>query len=117
MPAAPILQCPRCKEYISSDAKTCRFCSRPLDEQTVQRAVAEQARENKTYRRNQYLKHMLIGAGVFALGLVITIGTYAAAASSESGGHFVITYGFIAGGALDFLYGLVGCIGEMISKD
>ena len=117
MSAAKILQCPGCKEYIASDAKTCRFCSRPLDEQTVQRAVAEQAKENRTYRRNQYLKHMLIGLGVFVLGLVITISTYAAAAASPSGGHFVITYGFIAGGALDFLYGLVGFIGELRSKD
>jgi hypothetical protein len=117
MSRAKILQCPGCKEYISSDARSCRFCFRPLDEQTVERAVAEQAKENRTYRRNQYLKHIPIGLGVCALGLVITIGTYAAAASSPTGGHYVIAHGLIVGGALDFLYGLFGWIGELRSKD
>jgi hypothetical protein len=117
MANAPILQCPNCKEYISSDAKTCRFCHTPLDERTVQQAVVAQAKENKKYRRGQYQKHMLIGLGLFALGLVITVGSYVAAASSEGGGHFVITYGMVAGGALDFFYGLVGWMGELRSKD
>ncbi|HVG33205.1 MAG TPA: zinc ribbon domain-containing protein [Pyrinomonadaceae bacterium] len=117
MPAAPVLQCPSCKEYISSDAKSCRFCHTPLDERTVAQAVATQAKENSKYRRGQYQKHMLIGIGLFFLGLVITIGTYAVAASSQQGGHYFITYGLIISGALDFLYGLFGWIGELRSKE
>jgi hypothetical protein len=117
MSAARILQCPRCKEYIASDAKSCRFCHTPLDAKTVEQAVAAQAKENRTYRRHHYQKNMLIGTGVFALGLIITIGTYAIAASSPTGGHYVITRGLLIAGALDFLYGLTGWIGELRSKE
>jgi hypothetical protein len=83
----------------------------------VGQAVAAQARENSKYRRGQYQKHMLIGIGLFFLGLVITIGTYAIAASSERGGHYFITYGLMISGALDLIYGLVGWIGELRSKE
>ncbi len=114
---APILQCPNCKEYISSDAASCRFCHTPLDERTRQQAVAVAAKENRTYRRRHYQKYMLVGAGLFVLGLVITVGTYAAAASSRGGGHYVITFGLIASGVLNFLYGLFGWFGELRSKD
>jgi hypothetical protein len=70
-------------------------------------------KENKRYRRKQYALHMLIGAGLFTLGLIIIIGTYSVAASSEQGGHYVITYGLVLSGLGDFLYGLVGWIGEL----
>jgi uncharacterized membrane protein YvbJ len=108
-----VFQCPRCHEFIASDAKSCRFCSTPVDAKTAQLAVDAQEKENKRYRRKQYARHMLIGTGLFALGLIVTIGTYSIAASSEQGGHVVITYGLILSGAGDFLYGLVGWIGEL----
>ncbi|HEX3557819.1 MAG TPA: hypothetical protein VHU19_01355 [Pyrinomonadaceae bacterium] len=111
-----ILQCPGCKEYIASDAERCRFCSRPLDAQTIRIAVAAQQKENKSYRRRHYLKYMLTGLGIFVVGLVITVGTLAMAASSPGGGHFFITWGLMLAGAGNFLYGLVGVIGEMFSK-
>jgi hypothetical protein len=116
MSAAPILQCPSCKEYISSDARSCRFCHTPLDQQTVAKAVAAQARENSAYRRRHYQKHLLIGLGLFFLGLIITFGTYSMAASSQGGRNYIITYGLLVTGALDFLYGLFGWIGELRSK-
>ncbi|HZT60570.1 MAG TPA: hypothetical protein VFA21_18340 [Pyrinomonadaceae bacterium] len=111
-----ILQCPSCKEYIASDAERCRFCSRPLDAQTKQTAAAALQKDNKRYRRSHYLKYMLTGAGVFAVGVVITVGTIAMAASSEGGGHFVVTWGLMLVGAGNFLYGLIGIIGETFSK-
>ena len=110
-----ILQCPGCKEYIASDSERCRFCSRPLDAQTIQTAVAAQQKENKKYRRGHYTKYMLTGAGLFVVGLVITVGTYAMATFS-SGGHVVVTWGLMLVGAGNFLYGLVGVIGEAFSK-
>lgn len=80
------------------------------------RAVAAQAKENSVDRRRQYRKHLLVGPGVFFLGLIITLGTYSVAASSQGGGNYVITYGLLVGAALDFIYGLTGWIGELSSK-
>jgi uncharacterized membrane protein YvbJ len=114
---APVLQCPSCKEYISSDAKSCRFCHTPLDERTRQQAVAATARENRAYRRRHYQKHLLIGAGLALLGLVITVGTYTLASYSREVSHYIIMHGLMAGGVLDFLYGLFGWFGELRAKD
>jgi len=111
-----VFPCPSCKEFVASDARECRFCRTPLDEATIRRGVEAQAGENKRFRRGHYWRHLLIGAGLCALGLVITFGTVAAAVESEGASGFVITYGLIAAGALDFLYGVVGLIEEMFSK-
>lgn len=110
MAQSRIFQCPNCREYISTDAKTCRFCSTPVDAQTAQTAADAQAVENKQYRRKQYARHIMIGGGIFALGLVITVGSYF---SASEGGSFVITYGLMLVGAGDLLYGLAGWIGEL----
>jgi hypothetical protein len=110
---ARVFQCPACKEYIASDARTCRFCKAPIDAQTAQSAAAAQEVENRLYRRKQYARHIWSGAGVFALGFVITVGSYALAAFSRGGGGFVITYGLMLVGAGDLLYGLIGWLGEL----
>lgn len=113
MSYARVFQCPRCHEFIATDAKTCRFCSTLIDARTAQLAADAQEKENKQYRRRQYARHMLIGGGLCALGVLVTVGTYSAAAISPEGGHFIITYGLMLSGAGDFLYGLVGWLGEL----
>ena len=108
-----VFQCPGCHEFIATDAKSCRFCSIPIDAQAAQLAADAQEIENKQYRRKRYARHMLIGAAVFALGLFITVGTFTAAVSSEQGGHYVITFGLLLSGAGDFIYGLAGWLSEL----
>ena len=114
--AVPIIQCPHCKEYISADAKSCRFCSALVDPATVQAAIATQAAENRSYRRKNHGKTMLIGVGLFVLGLAITVGTYALASMQEGGGHYFVTYGLMLVGALNFFRGFVGWLGELGKK-
>jgi hypothetical protein len=116
MPDVKVFPCPNCKEFVASDARVCRFCKTPLDETAIQRGVEAQAGENKRFRRGHYRRHLLVGGGLCALGLVITIGTFTAAATSREGGSYVVTYGLIFVGGIDFLYGLVGLIEEMFSK-
>jgi hypothetical protein len=113
MSQARIFQCPNCHEFISTDATKCRFCSTPIDAQIAQAAANAQADENRKYRKKQYAKHMLIGGGLFAAGFLITIVTLVAAAMSEGGGHYLITWGLMLTGGADFLYGLVGFLGEL----
>ena len=108
-----VFQCPTCHEYIATDAKACRFCNAPVTPEVAKAAADAQAAENRSYRRKKYLMHMVSGGGLAALGLIITIVTYIMAAASEGGGHFVITYGLILVGGGNFLYGLVGWLGEL----
>jgi hypothetical protein len=100
MSQAAIFQCPQCKEYIASDATQCRFCKAPIDQNARAQAIDNLAQENKRERRKDATKHMLVGLGLFVLGLVITVGSY-----SVGGGSYVITYGLILSGIADFIYG------------
>lgn len=110
MPHVRVFPCPRCQEFIATDAKICRFCAAPIDAETAQSAADAQDKENGRYMRRRYARHMLIGAGLFAAGVVITLLTFSAAAYSEGGAHFVVLYGLILYGAGDFLYGLAGLL-------
>jgi len=105
-----VFRCPSCHEFIAADATKCRFCSAPLDAETAKSAAAAQEKENKLYRRKHYARHMFIGVGLFALGLVIT---YTPAVSSLGGGYRPINYGLMVSGFGDFIYGLAGWLGEL----
>src|ERR1044071_8173389 len=108
MSAAPIIQCPGCKAYISSDAATCRFCGRPLDQQTRQAAaVAQQVEHNADYKKQSF-RSMLTGLAMMIVGIAVTAGTYAMAASSRGGGRYVVTWGLIIFGGWRFVKGLMG---------
>ena len=112
MSASPIIQCPGCKEYISSDAAACRFCQRPIDPQTRQVAAAAQQVANSSEHKKQSFRKMLIGLALMVVGIAITAGTYAAASSSRGGGRYVVTWGLIVFGGLRFFQGLFGWVGE-----
>ena len=64
-----------------------------------------QSPEVKAERRGKYAKHILFGALWGIGGAVVTLATYSAA---EPGGTYVITWGAMGFGALEFLYGLSG---------
>ena len=110
MSAVQILQCPGCKEYIASDATSCRFCHRPIDPQTRQTAAAAWQAQNRDEATRSARNNMLIGLGLAVVGIAISIGTYAAAASSRGGGRYVVTYGLIIVGGLRFVQGLLGWV-------
>jgi uncharacterized membrane protein YvbJ len=112
MSAAPIIQCPGCKEYISSDAVKCRFCQRPLDAQTRQAAAAVQEVEQSSHRKQQSMRTMFIGLAMLVIGIAITVGTYAMASSSSGGGRYVVTWGLIVFGGFRFFQGLIGWAGS-----
>ncbi len=111
MSTAPIIQCPGCNEYISSDAVACRFCKRIVDQQTRQAAAAVREVENRAEHKKDSFKNMPLGLGLMIVGIAITAGTYAAAASSRGGGRYVITWGLIVFGGLRFFKGLMGWAG------
>ena len=80
-----VFRCPSCHEFIAADATKCRFCSAPLDAETAKSAAAAQEKENRLYRRKHYARHIFIGIGVFALGVVLKV-TYPAESHSVHGG-------------------------------
>ena len=116
-----VFRCPSCHEFIAADATKCRFCSAPLDAETAKSAAAAQEKENRLYRRRHYARHIFIGVGLFALGLVIKLATYTSPLSSlrpehdysPHGGFYYVTYGLMLSGGGEFIYGLAGWWDEL----
>ena len=50
------------------------------------------------------MRNLVVGGLIFAVGLLVTIGSYSAA---SGGGHYVVAYGAIIVGAIQFFVGLV----------
>ena len=106
-----VFPCPRCQEFIATDARSCRFCFTPIDPQSAQLAADAQDKENVRYMRRRYLRHMLIGAAIFIGASALSVGSFAAAYYSPTGGYYIVVYGFVLYGAGDFIYGLAGLLG------
>jgi hypothetical protein len=50
-------------------------------------------------------RNMVFGGILFAVGLMITVGSYSSAA--DGGGRYIVAWGAMIFGALRFIYGLV----------
>src|SRR5215469_14952145 len=57
--------------------------------------------------RNRGMRQIAIGAAIFAVGLVITIVTYASASSSATGGTYFVAYGPMIVGAITVIRGFI----------
>ncbi len=60
-------------------------------------------------RSNDGGRDMIMGAIICFIGILITIGT---ASAARSGGTYVVAYGAIIVGAIQFLRGLINLMGE-----
>jgi hypothetical protein len=68
--------------------------------------IVERADQSKNERRVAGRRHMITGAIVCAVGTVITVWSYTAA-EEGGGGHYVIAWGAIVFGAIQFFRGLI----------
>src|SRR5215469_6771904 len=57
--------------------------------------------------RKRGMRQVIIGASIFAVGLVITITTYSHAATSSTGGTYFVAYGPMILGAITIVRGIV----------
>lgn len=106
-----VFPCPRCNEFISTDADRCRFCATPIDKQAAQLAADVQDKENVRYMRRRYARHMVTGGAIFLVATAFSVATLLSAVYAETGGYVVLVYGLILYGAGDFIYGLTGVSG------
>jgi hypothetical protein len=74
----------------------------------------QESPEGKQALAQKYLRHMGYGALWAIGGTIVTVVTYEAASSSSSGGSYVIAWGAILFGVIDFFRGLFGW---MANKD
>jgi hypothetical protein len=56
----------------------------------------------------KYVRKMIVGLLWAGGGTAVTVISFVSAASSEGGGRYVVTWGAIVFGIIDFLVGLVG---------
>lgn len=79
---------------------------RGLPQDAARVVIANLSRVRRETRGKAGMRNMGMGAVVFVIGLVITLGSYASAAASPSGGSYMIAYGAIIFGAIQFFQGL-----------
>lgn len=106
--ATGVFQCRNCKEWISVGVTECRFCKSPITRDMALDVMQEQADQDRVNRKNAYVRAMMIGGGMFALGIVVTVGSIALASMSSGGGYYFVTYGLVIFGAINFFRGLIG---------
>lgn len=68
----------------------------------------KQSPEGRSQLASAYAKHMIYGFLWAAGGIIVTAVSYSAVA--ESGGTYVVAWGAVVFGAIEFLIGLVGYI-------
>jgi hypothetical protein len=61
--------------------------------------------------RNAAFKSMAIGGIICVIGIVVTLGSYSAASASPSGGSYVVAWGAVVFGGLQFFRGLMQYLG------
>lgn len=81
-------RCPSCEEYISNKHKNCRFCSAPLNEEIIAKAIEGQDNENRSYRSKMSKKVMYVGFGISALGFILCFASYYTLFVSGEGFYF-----------------------------
>ena len=76
----------------------------------VRNLEQERSRQMTQANRDAALRNMAVGGVICLIGLIISIGSYQAAASSPSGGSYVVAWGAVVFGGFQFLKGLFNMI-------
>ncbi len=79
---------------------------RGLTPEAAEKVVINLNRARTQAQRDAALRSMALGAVVAFVGILVTAVTYSAAAVSPSGGSYLVAYGAIMFGGLQFLRGL-----------
>src|SRR5262245_58110945 len=108
---ARVFQCPNCREYINTHMTECRFCHTPISATDAQAAATKLDRENNVEEpirgdRDEAMRNMTVGGLWCVGGLVVTGITYGVASSGSGGGSYVVAWGAIIFGGIQFLRGL-----------
>jgi len=111
----PKRPCPMCGEMILASAVKCRFCGEVFD--PMLRKGKEKKKRRKSSRGGSSAtggRDIGIGLVCMAIGLGITIASFANPTSDgKGGGHFYVFYGLIIGGFIQMCRG----IGALIRSD
>ena len=106
-----VFRCAKCNQYINTQMTFCKFCNMLINPAEAQMLADKLDRENAVEAppsggRAEGVSGMLIGGLICLVGIVITVVSYSAAASSRGGGRYVIAWGAVVFGAIRFFKGL-----------
>ena len=77
-----------------------------LASEIVRKLYEERQREYQKSFSDAGIRNMVIGGAICFIGIAVTIGSYHAAANSPSGGQYVIAWGAVIFGGIQFFKGL-----------
>ena len=65
--------CPNCRQFISSEANICKFCSTQITPKIREFAVAKEINEKKRINLNRHKNYLILGVILFGIGLFTLI--------------------------------------------
>jgi hypothetical protein len=78
--------CPNCRQIVSSDVDTCKFCSTPLTSEMKQEAIDKELNEKEKVNLSWHKNIMITGLGILIFGIFILISSIVQLNYSEEGG-------------------------------
>jgi hypothetical protein len=105
-----ISECPNCGLVNPARAQRCD-CGFDFSSQTMERSYLQKKTPvDRQAAERKYARHMGIGLLLVIVGIIVTAASYSAAASNPSGGRYIIAYGAVAAGIVEFFIGLAGWV-------
>ena len=111
-----MLKCSYCGKESSDGSTRCGECGTPLEGGSDLSPILPLTDEAKA-ARSAAEKQMLHGVLWCAGGIIVTLGTYVAAASSPFGGTYFVAWGAIVFGAVQFFRGRAAAAGRVKQSD
>ena len=102
--AEPKKSCPMCGESILASAVKCRFCGELLDAK-LKKGNSKKKRKSSGGSDSSGPRDIGLGLLWLAIGIGLTVGSFAMSSNNEKGGRFVFFYGMILAGLFQFCRG------------
>lgn len=108
--------CPHCKQYISSEAKNCRFCSEPITIEMRDVAVATEQKEKKNIFLNDHKNTIILGSVFLVIGIGSVFSDFISSKLSDSFYFGCLGPVFLIGGTILLIKGLSSYLREKKSN-
>ncbi len=82
-------KCPSCRQYISNQVDSCRFCFVPLSDEIKEQSIEQELDESRRYRFKSNKTIFYTGIGIFALGAFFLLGSLASIFLTGEGRFFI----------------------------
>ena len=109
-------KCPSCRQYISNQVDSCRFCNAIITDEMKLKAVEEELEDNRQFQLKSHKTFLYTGLGTLGLGLLLLFVSLATIIFTDEGRFFIWSPILIVLGIAQMIYASVGMVEERKRK-